>query len=126
MTEARVKLFMDGSPLLELYRSSDGYPSCAGRELLAGLLPAMPLAKAQDALALTNVLHSLSFETLPPFLTESYTTDYTYEAHLTKQSMRVLCRRRDSDPVLIYEEVYREFEGQVWRRTVSYTANPEV
>ena len=85
-------------------------------------MPTTPLASPEAALGLAGSLQDAYFEPAPAFLTDDCPVDYSYNVDLNQDGMRVTVSsyRLAESPVLMYEEIYRTMDGELWRRTLAY------
>ena len=119
-TRCRAKIIMDGKCVRELYRSMDGYPSCAARDILGSIFPLTPAPATVVMATIERLVKVGVFDNPPSFITED-NCEYNYELVINDSNMKFTYKYYDEEEVLLYEEEYLEHNGKVWKRPLSYS-----
>lgn len=119
-TSARVKLIIDDECVRQLFMSMDGYPSHAGRQILAAVVPLTTLPLADMLAVLERLAQNGPFQNPPPFLDRWPACDYTYEFILKQDGMRFYVQHYHEPKTLVYEEVFSRQGDELWKRVIHY------
>ena len=101
----------------------EGYPSHAGRQILAVVVPLMtgPLV---DLLAVFERLAQDGlFENPPPFLDTWPACEYTYEFILKPTEIQFTIQHYGEPKVLVYAEEFLQQGDERWKRVATMTGN---
>jgi len=110
---------MDKMCVRELYRSMDGHPYSAARDLLGSILPVTPAPATVVMATIEQLVKAGVFDNPPAFIEDR--CEYNYELVINDSNMRFTYRHYDGEEVLLYEEEYLEHNGKVWKSPLSYS-----
>lgn len=119
-TRARVKLMVEDQCVRQLFMAMDGYPSYAGRQILAAVVPLTTLPLTDLLAVLERLTQDGPFENPPPGFDTWPACDYTYEFILQPGGMQCYVQHYDKPKTLVYEEVFSRQGDELWKRVIHY------
>ena len=119
-TRARVKLIVDDECVRQLFMSMDGYPSHAGRQILAAVVPLTTFPVTSLLAVFERLAQDGPFENPPPLFDTWPACDYTYEFVLTQTGMQFYIQPYNDPKVLVYAEEFMQRGDERWKRVTQY------